>query len=183
MSRRTRLPWIAGAVAAALALAGCSSGSDDGVTKGGAKGEASGPELSVSGAFMPQPVSDMAAGFLTVRNEGGAADRLTSVSSPLSDEVTIHESKGQTMRKVDGFDVPADGELALKRGGSHIMLDRLKQRPVKGEKVTVELRFEKSDPIRVELPVMEPTYVPPKEKADASHDGGSTGTGSTSGHH
>ncbi|MFH8617974.1 copper chaperone PCu(A)C [Streptomyces sp. NPDC017979] len=178
MNPRTRLPWIAGAIAAALALAGCSSGSaDDGADRAG------GPELSVSGAFMPQPVSDMAAGFLTVRNAGGAADRLTSVSSPLSDAVTIHESKGQKMRKVDGFDVPADGELTLKRGGSHIMLDRLKQRPVKGDKVTVELRFEKSDPIRVELPVMEPTYVPPE--ADGSHDpsAGSTGTGSTSGHH
>ncbi|MEU9604034.1 copper chaperone PCu(A)C [Streptomyces sp. NPDC048057] len=159
-----------------MALTGCSSGSDD-----GADG-ASGPELSVSGAFMPQPVSDMGAGFLTVRNDGGAADRLTSVTSPLSDEVTIHESKGQTMRKVDGFDVPADGELALERGGSHIMLDRLKQRPVKGDKVTVELRFEKSDPIRVELPVMEPTYVPPKSKP-SQDDGGSTGTGSTTSHH
>lgn len=131
-----------------LGLAGCSS--SDGK-----------PELKVDGAFMPQPVNDaMASGFLTVHNSGGEADRLTSVTSAISDEITIHASDDQRMREVRGFDVPADGELNLERGGNHIMFTKLKQQLKQGEKVSVELRFEKSDPLTVELPVKEPTYNP-----------------------
>jgi periplasmic copper chaperone A len=139
------------ALTAGLALAGCSTSSDNG------------PELKVSGAFMPQPVGDdMAAGFLTVQNSGGGADKLTSVTSDISDDITIHESKNQKMQEVKAFDVPADGELDLERGGNHIMFMKLKQKPKQGEKVAVELRFEKSGPIKVELPVKEPTYNPMK---------------------
>ncbi|GAA2236814.1 copper chaperone PCu(A)C [Streptomyces amakusaensis] len=141
---------VALGTALALALTGCS-----------AEGDAPAPKLKVDGAFMPQPVSDMAAGFLTVRNDGGA-DRLTSVTSTLSDDVTIHESKDQKMRKVEAFDVPADGRLDLARGGNHIMFMGLKQRPKQGEKVPVKLHFEKSDPITVELPVKAATHNPAK---------------------
>ncbi|MEV6165439.1 copper chaperone PCu(A)C [Streptomyces sp. NPDC052052] len=133
-----------------LTLAGCSS-SD------------SGPVLKVTGAFMPQPVSDMAAGFLVVRNSGSASDRLTSVTSPLSDDVTVHETKNGTMRRVTSFEVPAGGELDLERGGNHIMFAKLKQQPKQGEKVSVELHFEKADPIRIDLPVKETTHNPKKQ--------------------
>ncbi|MEU9011997.1 copper chaperone PCu(A)C [Streptomyces sp. NPDC048479] len=148
MSRRSTLVGVM-ALSAGLALAGCSSDGE--------------PELKVNGAFMPQPVGDdMAAGFLTVHNSGGTADKLTSVTSDLSDDITIHESKDQRMQEVKTFDVPADGELNLERGGNHIMFMKLKQKPKQGEKVTLELRFEKSGAIKVELPVKEPTYSPKK---------------------
>lgn len=151
--RRTNsgLRAAAGVIAfgTALALTGCSTGTDQ-------------PELTVDGAFMPQPVSDMAAGFLTVHNSGSASDKLTSVTSTLSDDVTIHESKNQKMRQVKSFGIPADGQLNLERGGNHLMFMQLKERPKQGQKVAVELHFEKSDPIKVELPVKEPTYNPAK---------------------
>jgi len=148
VNRRTTLV-AAMALTAGLALAGCSS--SDGK-----------PELTVGGAFMPQPVGDMAAGFLTVENSGGTSDKLTSVTSAVSDDVTIDETKKQKMREVEAFDIPADGELDLERGGNHIMFMALKQTPKQGEKVAVELHFEKSDPITVELSVKEPTYNPKK---------------------
>ncbi|MFE1477425.1 copper chaperone PCu(A)C [Streptomyces cyaneofuscatus] len=149
MNRRTVL---AGALAltTGLALAGCSTGSDE-------------PELKVVGAYLPQPVSDMAAGFLVVQNSGGAADRLTSVTSPLSDDVTIHETKNQQMREVTSFEVPAGGELDLERGGNHIMFMDLKKQPKQGEKVSVELHFEKAGRITVDLPVKETTHNPKKQ--------------------
>lgn len=142
---RARLT-LAAALVSSLALAGCSSAGE--------------PELRVDGAFMPQPVSDMAAGFLTVVNDGGQADRLTSVTSDISDDVTIHETKDQKMREVAWFDIPADGSLDLERGGNHIMFMSLKQRPREGDKVSLELHFEKSDPITVDVPVKETTYNP-----------------------
>ncbi|MGW8883361.1 copper chaperone PCu(A)C [Streptomyces sp. NPDC055749] len=148
MNRRTVIAGVL-ALTTGLTLAGCSSGSE--------------PELKVVGAFMPQPISDMAAGFLVVRNSGDAADRLTSVTSPLSDNVTIHETKNQTMRMVSSFEVPAGGELDLERGGSHIMFMKLKQRPKQGEKVSLELHFEKAGPIKVDVPVKETTHNPKKQ--------------------
>ncbi|WP_307717793.1 copper chaperone PCu(A)C [Streptomyces sp. V4I23] len=148
MRRRTSLA-VAVAVGAGLALSGCSADA--------------GPELAVSGAFMPQPVDDMAAGFLTVENSGGSADTLTSVTSDISDDVTIHRTTDRKMREVASFDIPADGTLDLERGGSHIMFMALKQRPKQGDKVAVELHFEKSDPITVEVPVKETTYNPQKQ--------------------
>lgn len=148
MNRRSVLAGVL-ALTTGLTLAGCSSDSK--------------PELKVIGAFMPQPVSDMAAGFLVVRNSGDATDRLTSVTSPLSDHVTIHETKNRTMRMVSSFEVPAGGELDLERGGNHIMFMKLKQQPRQGEKVSLELHFEKADPITVDVPVKETTYSPKKQ--------------------
>ncbi|MGW2179676.1 copper chaperone PCu(A)C [Streptomyces sp. NPDC001732] len=149
MNRRTALACVL-ALTTGSALAGCSA--SDGA-----------PRLKVSGAFMPQPVGDMAAGFLVVKNDGETSDRLISVTSPLSDDVTIHETKNQAMRMVTSFDVPAGGELDLERGGNHIMFMKLKQRPKQGEKVSIELHFEKADPIKVDLPVKETTYNPKKQ--------------------
>ncbi|MEX0169145.1 copper chaperone PCu(A)C [Streptomyces sp. LMG1-1-1.1] len=140
MNRRTTALTAAVALAASLALAGCSSSDDK-------------PHLEVSGAFMPQPVMDMAGGFLTIKNDGDAADKLTSVTSPLSDDVTIHETKDQKMREVTSFDIPANGELRLERGGNHIMFMELKSKPKQGDKVSIELHFEKADPIKVDVPV------------------------------
>ncbi|WP_432102772.1 copper chaperone PCu(A)C [Streptomyces sp. bgisy091] len=147
MNRRTTL---AGALVltTGIALSACSSDSA--------------PHLEVTGAFMPQPVSDMAAGFLLVKNSGGSTDRLTSVTSSLSDHVSIHETKDQKMRMVSSFEVPAGGELDLERGGNHIMFTDLKQQPKRGETVSVELHFEKADPIKVDIPVKETTYNPKK---------------------
>ncbi|MFD0371670.1 copper chaperone PCu(A)C [Streptomyces sp. NPDC059071] len=147
MNRRTTALSAAVALAAALALTGCSS--EDG-----------GPELKVSGAFMPQPVMDMAGGFLTITNSGDTADKLTSVTSGISDDVQIHETKNQKMQRVESFDIPANGELKLERGGSHIMFMGLKKRPRQGEKVAIELHFEKAGPIKVELPVEAPNHNP-----------------------
>ncbi|MFF1918994.1 copper chaperone PCu(A)C [Streptomyces sp. NPDC058221] len=149
MNRRTTLAGVL-ALSTGLTLAGCSSTSSK-------------PELKVIGAFMPQPVNDMAAAFLVVQNSGGSSDRLTSVTSPLSDDVTIHETKNQAMRMVTSFSVPAGGELDLERGGNHIMFMKLKQQPRQGEKVSMELHFEKADPIKVDLPVKETTHNPKKQ--------------------
>jgi copper(I)-binding protein len=149
VNRRTTLA-SAIALTAGLALAGCSSDSFDGK-----------PDLKVSQAFMPQPVSaDMAGGFLVVKNDSKTADKLTKVTSDISDDVTIHETKNQKMQEVKAFDIPANGQLDLERGGSHIMFMGLKKKPKQGEKVSIELHFEKTGTVKVELPVKESTYNP-----------------------
>jgi copper(I)-binding protein len=106
-------------LAGALVLTGC--GSDD------AKAQ-----LSVSSAYMPQPVSDMAAGFLDIANKGGAKDELTSVTSDLG-PVSVHETVGQAMEEVKSLDVPAHGQLVFKSGGNHLMFDKLKHTLKQGD--------------------------------------------------
>ncbi|MFF3713344.1 copper chaperone PCu(A)C [Streptomyces phaeochromogenes] len=138
-------------VAAALALAGCGD-SDSGSSE---------PELSVGSVYMPQPVSDsMAAGFLVVANAGGADDRLSSVTSDIAGEVTLHATSGQSMTEVKNLDVPGHGKLVLESGGNHLMFEKLKRKPKEGDKVSLELHFTKSGPLKVEMPVKSPTYRP-----------------------
>ncbi|WP_328692775.1 copper chaperone PCu(A)C [Streptomyces phaeochromogenes] len=160
-------------VAAALALAGCGdSDSDSGSSE---------PELSVGSVYMPQPVSDsMAAGFLVVANAGGADDRLSSVTSDIAGEVTLHTTSGQSMTEVKNLDVPGHGKLVLESGGNHLMFEKLKRKPKEGDKVSLELHFTKSGPMKVEMPVKSPTYRP--TAATKSSLQSSTQSSSTSHH-
>ncbi|MFF7735217.1 copper chaperone PCu(A)C [Streptomyces sp. NPDC007984] len=152
---RRRLGPAALVIAGALALAGCGGTDSD---SGSGSGKA---ELSAGSAYMPRPVSDeMAAGFLTVTNKGGAADELTSVTSDIAGQVTVHETVDGAMREVKSLKIPAGGRLELKSGGDHLMFEQLKSKPKEGQTVSVELRFAHSAPLKVEMPVKPPTYTP-----------------------
>ncbi|THA37723.1 copper chaperone PCu(A)C [Streptomyces sp. A1547] len=155
-ARTTRTLAAALSLTAALAISGCSSDSD---SASAAKAGTDKPKMTVTGAFMPEPVNDkMAGAFMVIKNDSNTADKLTAVTSPLSDDLQIHETKDQKMQQVAAMDVPANGELKLERGGNHVMFMGLKNTPKVGDKVTVELRFEKADPVKVELDVKERTY-------------------------
>ncbi|MGW3358764.1 copper chaperone PCu(A)C [Streptomyces bungoensis] len=150
--RRALLPAAAltGAAALTLPLGGCGTGSGS-----------TGPELSVSGAYMPQPVSaDMAAGFLTISNKGGTRDRLTSVTSEVAGQVTMHSTVGGAMEEKTSFAVPAHGRLVFRSGGNHLMFEGLKHKPEQGQRVTVKLTFARTGPLTVEMPVRSATYHP-----------------------
>ncbi|MEU6809597.1 copper chaperone PCu(A)C [Streptomyces sp. NPDC046831] len=150
MRRTAPAALLAVALAAGL-LAGCGgSGSGDVNAR-----------LAVSSAYMPQPVSaSMAAGFLTIVNDGGAKDELTSVTSDIAGDVTVHETVGGAMREVQRLTVPAHGRLVLASGGNHLMFEDLKRRPRQGQTVAVELHFAASGPVTVEMPVKPATYTP-----------------------
>jgi copper(I)-binding protein len=138
-------------IAGALALTACGGSGDSGDTKA---------DLSVSSSYMPQPVSDMAAGFLTIANNGGGKDELTSVTSDAAGSVTVHRTVGQSMEEVKSLAIPAHGRLEFQSGGNHLMFENLKRKPKQGQKVSVELHFAESGPIRVEMPVKSATYNP-----------------------
>lgn len=138
----------------ALVLAGCGSDSGSG------SGSEGGGGITVARAYMPQPVlDDMAAGFLTIVNDSGTKDELTSVTSDVG-EVTVHETVGGAMEEVARLSVPAHGQLVFKSGGTHLMFDKLKRKPKQGQTVSVELHFAQSDPVVVKMPVESATYVP-----------------------
>ncbi|MBB0232717.1 copper chaperone PCu(A)C [Streptomyces calidiresistens] len=142
---------MAGALAAVLAGA---------LLAGGCAGETErAPELEVVGAFVPEPVNEaVAGGFLTVRNTGDADDHLVSVTAGIAGTVELHETVDNSMRRVERFTIPAGGALELSRGGNHLMLLDLSRRPVEGETVFLELHFETSEPIGIDVPVEAGTH-------------------------
>ncbi|EPH40410.1 copper chaperone PCu(A)C [Streptomyces aurantiacus] len=182
--RRRLLTGGAIALTAGLVLAGC--GDDDSSKADKPEQVSSGdaakkPELSVGGAYIPAPaMADMAGGFFTVTNKGGA-DKLVGASSPLAGSVTLHATVGSTMKERKSFDVPANGKLAFARGGNHIMLEKLKHKPEQGDKVEVTLRFEKSKPITVQVPVKAATYNP-ESASDQRSEGSEHDTSNTKPH-
>ena len=102
------------------------------------------------------PGAKVAAGYMTIRN-GGAADRLVSVSSPAAAKVethtTVKDGDVSRMREVKGYVVPAKGTLELAPGGSHLMLVDIKAPLKEGDKVPLVLRFEKAGEVKTELSV------------------------------
>jgi periplasmic copper chaperone A len=99
----------------------------------------------------------VAAGYLTIRNNGESADKLMGGSADFADAVQIHvmSSVGgiMKMRQVDGLDIPAKGSVALKPSGYHLMFQGLKQPLVAGQSVKVTLTFEHAGAAPVEFKV------------------------------
>ncbi|NUP34724.1 MAG: copper chaperone PCu(A)C [Streptomycetaceae bacterium] len=148
LPHRTVLFGAAGAVvlAGGIGLVACASG--------GSSGSAA-PKLAVVDPYIPQPASpDVAAGYLVVRNDGDAADRLVAVTAPFAPSAEIHESRGNSMQQVQGLDIPAHGQGVLGRGNLHLMFMDPTRQLKKGESVDVTLTFAKSAPITVHVPVL-----------------------------
>lgn len=143
MKRRTLLLAVA---ATAAALAGLAQARD--FTLGGLKVGDPWSRPAVQGG--------VGAGFLTIANNGAAADRLKSVSTPVAQRVEIHESMvmgGQAMMHPhpEGLTIAPGATATLKPGGWHLMLIGLK-RPLKvGDRFPATLRFEKAGEMQVEF--------------------------------
>lgn len=93
--------------------------------------------------------------YFTVRNTGGAPDRLVKVQSNIAKSVETHTTEmkdgAMAMRPVDGYDIPAGGELVLKPGGNHIMLVGMNKDLKADDAVTLTLQFEKAGPVDITL--------------------------------
>jgi copper(I)-binding protein len=63
-----------------------------------------------------------------------------------------------TMHRADSVTVPADGEVALKSGGTHLMLMKLRRELQAGDDVTLVLRFADGTVKRVVAPVRKGGY-------------------------
>lgn len=101
----------------------------------------------------------VAAGYLTLKNEGGEPDRLVAVTGEISGKAEIHEmsvdaSGVMTMRGLpDGVEIPAGDTVELKPGSFHLMFMNI-ERPLKeGERFKGSLTFEKAGKVDVEFAV------------------------------
>lgn len=103
------------------------------------------------------PGAKVGGGYMLIRNQGAAADKLVAASSPVAGKVELHvhinEGGVMKMREVPAYDVPAKGAFELKPGGAHLMFMNLKAPFKEGDKVPVMLRFEKAGEVKAEFQV------------------------------
>lgn len=107
------------------------------------------------------PGAPTAAGYMTLRNEGSVPDRLLSASSPMARVVELHETSVadgiMRMRPLpSGVVIPPGDTIRLEPGGLHAMLVGPTASFVRGTRIPLTLRFERSGEVAVELAVEAP---------------------------
>ncbi|OYR19853.1 DUF1775 domain-containing protein [Brucella thiophenivorans] len=117
-------------------------------------------DLSINGPSIRAmvPGAKVAGGFLTIKNDGKAADKLVSVTTTGVKRVEIHEmtmdNQVMKMRKLEnGLDIPAGETVELKSGGYHLMFIQPDHPYKEGDKVSATLEFEKAGKVNLEFPV------------------------------
>ncbi len=130
--------------------------------------EVSGATVSVLDAYSAEPVTlDVAAVYLTIRNNTAKPDTLVGVETPIAATANLHRMVGSTgapqMRAVSGAEIPAHGQLRLRPGGLHLMLMNLVTLPHAGDTVDLTLEFRHAGTIAVRVPVL--SYLEVGERA------------------
>jgi copper(I)-binding protein len=100
----------------------------------------------------------VAAGFMSITNTGGEADRLVSVDSPIAKTSQIHsmtvENDVMKMQELpEGLEIPAGATIELKPKSYHLMFMQLQQPLKAGDLVEVELMFEKAGAVTIQFAV------------------------------
>ncbi len=94
------------------------------------------------------PGQDSGAAYMTIRNDGGANDRLNDIKVSVAPMTMIHQTRTEngvsSMDKADDLVIPAHGTLELKPGGIHAMMMGLKVPLQPGDRFFVDLTFDKS---------------------------------------
>ena len=178
--RRPGVPagFVAAAVAVVLGVAGLIVGarSDAGQNAPGAAAANTAPvppvngttvgDLTVYDAYIRQPASpDVAAAYLTVRNDGKAADRLSSAYCGAAGTTSVHADSAD-MKPGDEatstpLQVPANATVSLTPAKGHIMLENLTGALRAGDTVSLLLRFDKAGQVLLDVPVISITAPAP----------------------
>lgn len=108
------------------------------------------------------PGSPNTTAFMVLKNDGDQPVTLTAVSSPEAARAELHthlhENGVMKMRQVDGIQIPAKGEVALKPGSFHIMLFEVRDLS-QAVPVPLTLTLDDGQSLTLSLPVkpVEPT--------------------------
>lgn len=115
--------------------------------------------VSVENPFARPSAGPAGAGaaYMTIRNQGPAADRLVAASSSVARTTELHthirEGDVMHMRKVEAIAIPERGAATLAPGGLHVMLMGLHQPLKTGDSFTLTLTFEKAGALTIQVPV------------------------------
>jgi copper(I)-binding protein len=123
-------------------------------------------QLTVYDAYIRQPASpDVAAAYLTVRNNGSTPDRLSSAYCGAAGTTSVHADsaamKPGEVAKSTPLTVPADSTVRLTPAKGHIMLDKLTGTLKAGDTVSLLLRFDNAGQVLLDVPVISITAPAP----------------------
>jgi hypothetical protein len=101
----------------------------------------------------------VASGYMTIKNNGPATDRLIGGSTDAAAKVEVHEMTTKDgvmkMREIEGgLPIAPGATIRLAPGGFHLMLVDVKKPLKQGDKVTVALNFEKAGKKEIKLSVL-----------------------------
>ena len=114
---------------------------------------------TIEGAWArPGTAGAETAAYMVIRGQAGQADALMSASSSVANMVQVMESSTDTagmagMSQIDHLDIHAGETVELKPGGYHIMLMDLTRDLAVGDKVELELTFEKAGKVTIQAEV------------------------------
>lgn len=105
--------------------------------------------------------ANVAAGFMTITNNGKEDDRLIKATSEISPVTQIHDMKmeGDVMKMVelpDGLAIPAGATVKLRPKSLHIMFMDVTKQPGEGTNFTGTLTFEKAGTVTIDYEVAAP---------------------------
>jgi copper(I)-binding protein len=115
--------------------------------------------LKIDGVWARAPAGAArnGAAYMTIRNQGAAADRLLAASSPVAGTVELHthlkDGDVMRMRQVTAVDIAPGGPAVLQPGGLHVMLLDLKAPLKEGESFPLTLTFEKAGKVTVSVAI------------------------------
>ncbi len=166
-------PRVVSAIFILISLAACggTQGSDISVTDAwvrpvsGVTAESSShvtPQAGTSDTMSQHTSSatgPVTAAYMTLTNKGNAPDRLVRVDSSVAGLSEVHVTKDMGggmmgMQPVQGgLEVPANGSVALKPGGYHIMMMSLRHDLKAGDSITMSLTFQSGKVLALTVPV------------------------------
>ena len=112
------------------------------------------------------PGTPMGVGYMTITNHSDQAITLVGAETPRAGHVSIHETSMHEgvmrMQPVDGgLVIPAGETVELKPHSYHLMLEKLPEPLVEGEKIPVRLDFDGAEDRDIELMVRPLDGAPP----------------------
>ncbi|KXW55181.1 MAG: copper chaperone PCu(A)C [Betaproteobacteria bacterium] len=100
---------------------------------------------------------DVGAVYISLKNKGNKTVKFIGASTPIANTAQIHSMKMNnnisSMKHEQFLEVPANGELKLLPGESHIMLMGLKSPLIKGQTFPLNLHFEGLQDLKIEVPI------------------------------
>jgi copper(I)-binding protein len=170
--------FVAAAVALILGITGLIVGarSDAGQNASGAPAASAAPappingttvgNLTVYDAYIRQPASpDVAAAYLSVRNDGNSPDQLSSAYCGAAGTTSVHADSAAMqpgeVAKSTPLQVPANATVSLTPTKGHIMLENLTGTLKAGDTVSLLLRFDKAGQVLLDVPVISTTAPAP----------------------
>lgn len=104
------------------------------------------------------PGAAVGAGYITLRNDADAADKLVAIQSEASARVEIHEMRMDgdvmKMRQLDeGLALPPHATVVLAPSGNHLMFIEPRAPFVAGKPVEATLTFQNAPPVTVRFDV------------------------------